>query len=80
MREKIKKGYINTRLNKKGYILSFFPPDCTVGPGVTPDHALAYASARGLYHRLGIPRLAEISMKAGHPSPKERFEILYYFN
>jgi len=36
MREKIKKGYINTRLNKKGYILSFFPPDypcTTLGTG-----------------------------------------------
>lgn len=55
-------------------ILSFFHPDFTVGPGVSPDHALALAAARGLYHRLGIPRLAEISMKAGHPFPEGTIE------
>jgi hypothetical protein len=41
---------------------TFFHPDCTVGSGVSPDHALGRSPdwleelrpARGLYHRSGV--------------------------
>jgi hypothetical protein len=32
---------------------TFFHPDYTVGPGVSPDHA-SLTDTRGLYHRSGI--------------------------
>jgi hypothetical protein len=34
--------------------LVFSHPDCTVGPGTSPDHASLERVARGLYRRSGI--------------------------
>ena len=36
-----------------GETFTFFHPDYTVGPGVSPDHA-SLTDTRGLYHRSGI--------------------------
>ena len=40
----------------------FFHPDCTVGPGISPDHA---QRARGLYRRSGISPCPEESYSIG---------------
>jgi len=58
------------RTRPKWAALSFFHPDYTVGTGISPVRATF--EARGLYRRLGIPRLAVVLTKAGHPTPKER--------
>lgn len=45
---------------------AFFHPDCTVGSGVSPDHAKRLLCfARGLYHRSGI------GVQTPHPAPKD---------
>jgi len=51
----------------KASVKTFFHPDCTVGPGVPPDHAIFFA--RGLYRRSGITALSETD-KTAHPAPK----------
>jgi len=56
---------------------TFFHPDYTVGPGVSPDRARRAASvtgqpaaARGLYRRSGIG-LAQVELRRRpHPAPK----------
>lgn len=47
---------------------TFFHPDCTVGPGVSPDHAVKTGlTARGLYRRSGFRFSIEAKT---HPAPK----------
>jgi hypothetical protein len=45
-------------------LVSFFHPDYTVGPGVSPDPARSLAALVGCHHRSGIAVLT------AHPAPK----------
>jgi len=45
---------------------AFSHPDCTVGSGISPDHARGLPLARGLYRRSGLDRHRTRS----HPNPE----------
>jgi len=48
---------------------TFFHPDCTVDPGVSPDHAQFYALV-GCHHRSGI------GIFIPHPAPKVKYSSM----
>jgi hypothetical protein len=50
-------GYFKTESGLNQLLLSFFLPDFTVDPGISPDHA-RFAALVGFYHRSGIGPLA----------------------
>ena len=58
---------LHSFIQKINCTIIFFHPDCTVGIGIAPIHALAQASARGLYRRSGIS-----------PCPEDIFSVVGY--
>jgi len=56
-------GARGLRNGQIGLFLTFFYPDCTVGPGVSPDHALVVAL-------VGFTTDRELGARRPHPAPK----------
>jgi hypothetical protein len=62
-------------LRGKSELRTFFHPDCTVGPGVSPDHApirsLNFATSRSrALPPIGNERLRPLDAIRFHPAPK----------